>query len=35
MRVKYARDRLACAYPMSRHLDFALRLLPEKPASET
>ncbi|TPL00999.1 MULTISPECIES: FCD domain-containing protein [unclassified Mesorhizobium] len=30
-----ARDRLAYAYLMSRHLDFALRFLPEEPASET
>ena len=28
-----ARDRLAYAYLMSRHLDFALRFLPEEPAS--
>ncbi|RAZ72326.1 FadR/GntR family transcriptional regulator [Mesorhizobium atlanticum] len=30
-----ARDRLAYAYLMSRHLDFALRFLPEEPASKT
>ena len=30
-----ARDRLAYAYLMSRHLDFALRFLPEEPASDT
>ncbi|WP_292569845.1 FCD domain-containing protein [Mesorhizobium sp.] len=30
-----ARDRLAYAYLMSRHLDFALRFLPEEPASDS
>ncbi|PBB99244.1 GntR family transcriptional regulator [Mesorhizobium sp. WSM3862] len=30
-----ARDRVAYAYLMSRHLDFALRFLPEEPASDT
>ncbi|TGP18899.1 MULTISPECIES: FCD domain-containing protein [unclassified Mesorhizobium] len=30
-----ARDRLAYAYLVSRHLDFALRFLPEEPASDT
>jgi GntR family transcriptional repressor for pyruvate dehydrogenase complex len=29
-----SRDRLAYAYLMSRHLDFALRFLPDDPASE-
>jgi DNA-binding GntR family transcriptional regulator len=29
-----ARDRLAYAYLMSRHLDFALRFLPEEPAPD-
>lgn len=29
-----ARDRLAYAYLVSRHLDFALRFLPEEPASD-
>ncbi|PBC04666.1 GntR family transcriptional regulator [Mesorhizobium sp. WSM3860] len=30
-----SRDRVAYAYLMSRHLDFALRFLPEEPASDT
>ncbi|RUU55816.1 FCD domain-containing protein [Mesorhizobium sp. M2C.T.Ca.TU.002.02.1.1] len=30
-----ARDRLAYAYLMSRHLDFALRFLPEEPVSDS
>jgi DNA-binding GntR family transcriptional regulator len=30
-----ARDRLAYAYLISRHLDFALRFLPEEPASDS
>jgi len=30
-----ARDRLAYAYLVSRHLDFALRFLPEEPASDS
>ena len=30
-----ARDRLAYAYLMSRHLDFVLQFLPEEPSSST